>query len=120
MSIWALLTGGSQIIDKSLSIVDEIVEDKDLKNKLEAKIREMAISHSSTVVTILLAGPKPALMWTAWAGFTMHYVLNPFFHMFGLPILELQVQDLYALAGLGGASIFARSWEKVKDAAGNH
>lgn len=120
MSIFSFLTGAGPLIDKGIDVIDKVVEDKDLKNELTARFRELAISHRSILVTILLAGPKPALMWTAWAGFTMHYVLNPFFHMFGLPILELQVQDLYALAGLGGASIFARSWEKVKKATGNH
>jgi len=114
------IIGGSPVINKGLEIIDKRVEDKDLKATLISEFNKLALLHKSVFVTVLLAGPKPALMWIAAGGFFMHYIANPILHIFGLPILELQVQDLYALAGLGGASIFARSWEKVKKATGNH
>ena len=114
------ILGGSPVIDKGLEIIDQKVEDKDLKNTLIAEFNKLALLNKSVLVNILLAGPKPALMWIAAGGFFMHYIINPFLFIFELPILILEVQDLYALAGLGGASIFARSWEKVKKATGNH
>ena len=114
------IIGGSPVINKGLEIIDKRVENKDLKATLIAEFNKLALLHKSVFVTVLLAGPKPALMWIAAGGFLLHYIGNPILHIFGLPILELQVQDLYALAGLGGASIFARSWEKVKKATGNH
>lgn len=121
MGFLTWLTGAGPIINKGLDIIDQKVEDKDLKNTLQGEFRKLALLHRSLFVTIFLAGPKPALMWIAAIGFFLHYIGNWFLNSFtSIPPYTVDPQDLYALLGLGGASILARSWEKVKKATGNH
>ena len=118
--IISAVLGGGPVIKQGLEIIDKTVVDKDLKATLTAQFNKLALLNKSVFVTVLLAGPKPALMWVAVFGFAMHFIINPILHIFGLPILEMNTRDLYSLAGLGGFSILGRSWEKVKKATGNH
>jgi hypothetical protein len=127
MGLLGRLLGTESVVNGVTSIAKEYIIDKDKWAEFETRIQEAALAHKSVFVTILVAGPKPFLLWVCGVGFAIHYVLNPimswvafFFNYPTLPIIQIDAADLYALAAMGGFSVGARSYEKKHNAQGNH
>ena len=127
MGLLGKILGTEAVVNGVVSVAKEYIIDKDKWAEFETRIQEAALAHKSLFVTVLVAGPKPFLMWVAGFGFFIHYILNPimvwvafFFNYDSLPIIQINAADLYALAGMGGFSIMARSYEKRHNAQGNH
>ncbi|MCK5235667.1 MAG: hypothetical protein KAR06_01680 [Deltaproteobacteria bacterium] len=99
-------------VNKVHDIVDQKVEDKDLANKLKSALNLAALSHHSVIVTILIAGARPALLWVSVIGLFMNFILNPIMAWFGIPIIELDGSTLATMAGTGGFLSVIRSVEK--------
>ncbi len=120
MGLISKIIGMDNVVNQGFGIVDKLVVDKDLKMQIKADFDQLAIKHRSPFVAIFLAGPKPALMWISVLGFAQHYIINPYLHALNVEVLPMDAQSLYALAGIGSASIAGRVVEKVKKATGNH
>ncbi len=123
------------ILSAVSGVASEFIEDKDKKNELETRIQEKLISldlaqaqaniqqakHSS----VFVAGARPAIMWVACLGLLTNFFLMPLAEWAtaiwwpGIPLPELQTEELMTLTlsvlGLGGM----RSWEKSKGVARN-
>ena len=99
-------------VNKVHDIVDQKVEDKDLANQLKAEITQSALSHSSIIVTILIAGARPAMLWTAVIGLFINFIVNPVIVWFGIPVIEMDTGTLLIMAGTGGGMSVLRSIEK--------
>jgi len=114
MGIAAKLLGidVNNAVDKVHDIVDQKVEDKDLANRLKAMITTAALSHKSIIVTILIAGARPAMLWTAVLGLFINFIINPIMAWFSVPIIEMDTNTLLIMAGTGGGMSIIRSIEK--------
>lgn len=127
MGLIGKMLGTDKVIEGVFGVVDQLVPDGDLRAKLKAEIQGKALSHKSVFVAVLVAGPKPFLMWVAGAGFFIYYIFNPIMTWIcfmagfeGVPVIQIDAQDLYALAGLGSASVWARSYEKKHGVQNKH
>ena len=118
------------VIGVAGKVLDKFVEDKDLKTKLEAELKQQMISldlaqaqaniEQARHPSIFVAGARPAIMWICALGLGWQFILAPisswiiltWYPMVTLPMLETgELTSLVlALLGLGGM----RSFEKTK------
>jgi len=138
MSLLAAIPLVGKLLDKAFGVIDQLVPDKDLANKIKADIQmqTMQVDHTefmslidsrAKVLVAEITGEswlqrnwRPILMLTIIAIVANNYLIAPMVNaMFGhwlhtpLPILELP-DALWALMTLGtGGYIFGRSGEKM-------
>jgi len=132
MSFLSFLPVIGKIIDKGLDVVDELVEDKDLANKLKAEIKNKAMvqDHEENLelikgqVSIILAESKGGWLQRNWRPSLMviciliifnNYVVFPYVSAFTDKVHMLTLPDgLWALLNIGvGGYIAGRSCEKI-------
>ena len=114
-------------------VLDKFVEDKDLKTKLEAELKQQMISldlaqtqaniEQAKHPSIFVAGARPAIMWICALGLGWQFILAPisswiiltWYPMVTLPMLETgELTSLVlALLGLGGMRT-AEKWKGVQ------
>ena len=110
------------VIGVAGKVLDKFVEDKDLKTKLEAELKQQMISldlaqtqaniEQAKHPSIFVAGARPAIMWICALGLGWQFILAPisswiiltWYPMVTLPMLETgELTSLVlALLGLGG------------------
>jgi len=134
--MWNLLIKPiADLFGKGLDIVDNLVEDKDLANKIKAEVQTkfMSIAHTELITllesqTKIILGEiqgeswlqrnwRPVLMLTIVAIVANNYLLYPYLSLFWTkaPVLELP-EHLYSLMKIGvGGYIVGRSAEKAID-----
>ena len=115
------------------NILDKFVEDKDLKTKLEAELKQQMISldlaqtqaniEQAKHPSIFVAGARPAIMWICALGLGWQFILAPisswiiitWYPTITLPMLETgELTSLVlALLGLGGMRT-AEKWKGVQ------
>ena len=132
--MWQALIGPiAKVVEKGLDIVDDLVPDKDLAEKLKTEIKSkiMELVHTELIVTInaqkdIILGEvqgqswfqrnwRPVLMLTIVAIVANNYLLYPYLSLFWAqaPVLELP-DHLYSLMKIGvGGYIVGRSAEKT-------
>ena len=114
-------------------VLDKFVEDKDLKTKLEAELKQQMISldlaqtqaniEQAKHPSIFVAGARPAIMWICALGLGWQFILAPisswiiitWYPTITLPMLETgELTSLVlALLGLGGMRT-AEKWKGVQ------
>ena len=117
-------------------VLDKLVEDKDLKTKLEAELKQQMISldlaqaqtnlEQAKHPSIFVAGARPAIMWICAFALGWQFILAPisswiiitWYPMVTLPTLQTAelTSLVLALLGLGGM----RTAEKWKGVARNN
>ncbi len=110
------------------SIVDQVVEDKDMANKLKAELHAKGLDLISQElkgsISIILAESRgnliqrswrPILMLTVVAIVANNYIIVPYAVAFGAPIPMLELPDkLWTLLTIGvGGYVVGRSGEKM-------
>ena len=121
------------VIGVAGKVLDKFVEDKDLKTKLEAELKQQMISldlaqtqaniEQAKHPSIFVAGARPAIMWICALGLGWQFILAPisswiiltWYPMVTLPMLETgELTSLVlALLGLGGMRT-AEKWKGVQ------
>ena len=121
------------VIGVAGKVLDKFVEDKDLKTKLEAELKQQMISldlaqtqaniEQAKHPSIFVAGARPAIMWICALGLGWQFILAPisswiiltWYPMGTLPMLETgELTSLVlALLGLGGMRT-AEKWKGVQ------
>ena len=121
------------IIGVAGKVLDKFVEDKDLKTKLNAELKQQMMSldlaqaqaniEQAKHPSIFVSGARPAIMWVCCFALAWQFILAPisswiiitWYPMVTLPSLETGelVSLIMALLGLGAA----RSFEKWKGVA---
>ena len=124
------------IIGVAGKVLDKFVEDKDLKTKLNAELKQQLMSldlaqaqaniEQAKHPSIFVSGARPAIMWVCCFALAWQFILAPisswiiitWYPMVTLPSLETGelVSLIMALLGLGAA----RSFEKWKGVARNN
>ena len=124
------------IIGVAGKVLDKFVEDKDLKTKLNAELKQQMMSldlaqaqaniEQAKHPSIFVSGARPAIMWVCCFALAWQFILAPisswiiitWYPMVTLPSLETGelVSLIMALLGLGAA----RSFEKLKGVARNN
>ena len=118
------------VIGVAGKVLDKFVEDKDLKTKLEAELKQQMISldlaqtqaniEQAKHPSIFVAGARPAIMWICALGLGWQFILAPisswiiltWYPMVTLPMLE--TGELTSLVlGLGGMRT-AEKWKGVQ------
>ena len=114
-------------------VLDKFVEDKDLKTKLNAELKQQMISldlaqtqaniEQAKHPSIFVAGARPAIMWICALGLGLQFILAPisswiiitWYPTVTLPMLETgELTSLVlALLGLGGMRT-AEKWKGVQ------
>ena len=122
-----------RVIGVAGKVLDKFVEDKDLKTKLEAELKQQMISldlaqtqaniEQAKHPSIFVAGARPAIMWICALGLGWQFILAPisswiiltWYPMVTLPMLETgELTSLVlALLGLGGMRT-AEKWKGVQ------
>jgi len=127
----------SALIGPVSAILDKVIPDKDLKEKLSHEIATMAERHAQEQVmaqievnkveansnSLFVSGWRPFVGWTCGVALCYHFVLQPFLtfvlysfgHQITLPTFDMGTLTtiLMGMLGLGGL----RSYEKVKKSA---
>ena len=121
------------VIGVAGKVLDKFVDDKDLKTKLEAELKQQMISldlaqtqaniEQAKHPSIFVAGARPAIMWICALGLGWQFILAPisswiiltWYPMVTLPMLETgELTSLVlALLGLGGMRT-AEKWKGVQ------
>jgi len=121
------------VIGVAGKVLDKFVEDKDLKTKLNAELKQQMISldiaqaqaniEQAKHPSIFVAGARPAIMWICALGLGWQFILAPisswiiltWYPMVTLPMLETgELTSLVlALLGLGGMRT-AEKWKGVQ------
>ena len=121
------------VIGVAGKVLDKFVEDKDLKTKLEAELKQQMISldlaqtqaniEQAKHPSIFVAGARPAIMWICALGLGWQFILAPisswiiltWYPMVTLPMLETSelTSLVLALLGLGGMRT-AEKWKGVQ------
>ena len=121
------------VIGVAGKVLDKFVEDKDLKTKLEAELKQQMISldlaqtqaniEQAKHPSIFVAGARPAIMWICALGLGWQFILAPisswiiltWYPMVTLPMLETGelTRLVLALLGLGGMRT-AEKWKGVQ------
>ena len=121
------------VIGVAGKVLDKFVEDKGLKTKLEAELKQQMISldlaqtqaniEQAKHPSIFVAGARPAIMWICALGLGWQFILAPisswiiltWYPMVTLPMLETgELTSLVlALLGLGGMRT-AEKWKGVQ------
>ena len=121
------------VIGVAGKVLDKFVEDKDLKTKLNAALKQQMISldiaqaqaniEQAKHPSIFVAGARPAIMWICALGLGWQFILAPisswiiltWYPMVTLPMLETgELTSLVlALLGLGGMRT-AEKWKGVQ------
>ena len=121
------------VIGVAGKVLDKFVEDKDLKTKLNAELKQQMISldiaqaqaniEQAKHPSIFVAGARPAIMWICALGLGWQFILAPisswiiltWYPMVTLPMLETgELSSLVlALLGLGGMRT-AEKWKGVQ------
>ena len=121
------------VIGVAGKVLDKFVEDKDLKTKLEAELKQQMISldlaqtqaniEQAKHPSIFVAVARPAIMWICALGLGWQFILAPisswiiltWYPMVTLPMLETgELTSLVlALLGLGGMRT-AEKWKGVQ------
>ena len=124
------------VIGVTGKILDNFIEDKDLKTKLEAELNEQLVSldlaqaqaniEQAKHPSIFVSGARPAIMWVCCFALAWQFILAPvtswglaiWYPIITLPVLDTQslMTLLLSLLGLGGM----RSAEKWKGVARNN
>ena len=99
-------------VNKVHDIIDQKVEDVDEANRLKSAVTQSALAHGSVIVTILVAGARPALLWVAVMGLFIHFIANPIMAWFSIPIVEVDISSLAAMVGTGTIMSVIRTIEK--------
>ena len=127
------------VIGVAGKVLDKFVEDKDLKTKLNAELKQQMISldiaqaqaniEQAKHPSIFVAGARPAIMWICALGLGWQFILAPisswiiltWYPMVTLPMLETgELTSLVlALLGLGGMRT-AEKWKGVQRANMKH
>tara|TARA_R110002051_G_scaffold70790_1_gene127562 strand:- start:273 stop:653 length:381 start_codon:yes stop_codon:yes gene_type:complete len=109
------------------TILDKIVVDKDVREKLAHEIATMSQKHHQQIMLAQLeinkadargnwfqSSWRPATAWVCVAGFTVNFLISPLAVPFGIEIPQtdtaVMMPVLLGLLGLTGA----RSYERVK------
>ena len=109
------------------TILDKVVVDKDVKEKLAHEIATMSQKHHQQIMLAQLeinkadargnwfqSSWRPATAWVCVAGFTVNFLISPLAVPFGIVIPQtdtaVMMPVLLGLLGLTGA----RSYERVK------
>ena len=109
------------------TILDKIVVDKDVREKLAHEIATMSQKHHQQILLAQLeinkadargnwfqSSWRPATAWVCVAGFTVNFLISPLAVPFGIEIPQtdtaVMMPVLLGLLGLTGA----RSYERVK------
>ena len=123
------------VIGVAGKVLDKFVEDKDLKNKLDAELRSQLINLDALQAqtnleqakhdSIFVAGARPAIMWICAFALAWQYIIAQmaswglaiWYPVITLPALGTEELTglVMALLGLGAA----RSYEKSKGVARN-
>ena len=121
------------VIGVAGKVLDKFVEDKDLKTKLEAELKQQMISldlaqtqaniEQAKHPSIFVAGARPAIMWICALGLGWQFILAPisswiiitWYTMVTLPVFETGELTcvVLALLGLGGMRT-AEKWKGVQ------
>ena len=121
------------VIGVAGKVLDKFVEDKDLKTKLNAELKQQMISldiaqaqaniEQAKHPSIFVAGARPAIMWICALGLGWQFILAPisswiiltWYPMVTLPMLETRelTSLVLALLGLGGMRT-AEKWKGVQ------
>ena len=117
------------VIGVAGKVLDKFVEDKDLKTRLNAELKQQMMSLDLAQAkhpSIFVSGARPAIMWVCCFALAWQFILAPisswiiitWYPMVTLPSLETGelVSLIMALLGLGAA----RSFEKWKGVARNN
>ena len=124
------------VIGVAGKVLDKFVEDKDLKTKLNAELKQQMISldlaqaqaniEQAKHPSIFVSGARPAIMWVCCFALAWQFILAPisswiiitWYPQVTLPSLETGelVSLIMALLGLGAS----RSFEKWKGVARNN
>jgi hypothetical protein len=124
------------VIGVAGKVLDKFVEDKDLKTKLNAELKQQMMSldlaqaqaniEQAKHPSIFVSGARPAIMWVCCFALAWQFILAPisswiiitWYPQVTLPSLETGelVSLIMALLGLGSA----RSFEKWKGVARNN
>lgn len=132
MSFLSLIPVIGKFIDKGLQVVDQLVEDKDLSNKIKAAIRQQVLvqDHDEFMkaidaqMQIILAEARGGLLQRNWRPILMltivaivfnNYLFYPYVSQFWGGAQALALPDhLWSLMKIGvGGYIVGRSGEKV-------
>jgi len=132
MSVLSFIPVIGKILDKGLNIVDELVTDKDLANKLKSGLKERILvqNYEETVAElkaqtdIILTEAKGGWLQRNWRPLLMvvaigiifnNYVLVPYLSMFTSKAVMLTLPNgLWALLNLGvGGYVAGRTAEKI-------
>lgn len=121
----------STLIGSLFSVVDKVVENEGDRQKLKAKIQELAISNQlkelESAASIIIAEAqgnswlqrnwRPILMITIVAIVANNYLLVPYMNaLFGWGIILDLPQELWTLMTVGvGGYVGGRSLEKISD-----
>ena len=121
------------IVEKTIGVVDQLVPDKDLKEKLKSELQsqmmtldydvlEKEIESKAKIIVAEAQGLswlqrnwRPILMLTIGAIIANNYVVYPYLSLFTAKALVLELPDpLYNLMAIGvGGYIAGRSGEKI-------
>ena len=133
MSILSMIPIFGKFLDKGLNVIDKLVPDKDLANKLKTEIKSQAMNqdHSELVeqlkaqMNIILAEAKsdswlaanwrPLIMVLFGVIIANNYILNPWLNaLFDINVMMEIPTDMWALLKLGlGGYVIGRSAEKA-------
>jgi len=117
-------------------VLDKFVEDKDLKTKLEAELKQQIVSldlaqaqaniEQAKHPSLFVAGARPAIMWVCCFALAWQFILAPilswvivtWYPLVTLPVLQTNelISLIMALLGLGSM----RTAEKWKGVARNN
>jgi predicted MFS family arabinose efflux permease len=133
MGILGVLPVIGPIVEKAIGVVDQLVPDKDLKEKLKSELESqmMTLDHNilekeiESKAKIIVAETqglswlqrnwRPILMLTIVAIIANNYVIYPYLSLFTTKAVVLELPDpLYNLMAIGvGGYIAGRSGEKI-------
>jgi len=120
------------VIGVAGKVLDKFVEDKDLKTKLEAELKQQIVSldlaqaqaniEQAKHPSLFVAGARPAIMWVCCFALAWQFILAPilswvivtWYPLVTLPVLETNelISLIMALLGLGGMRT-AEKWKGV-------